>query len=150
MTHALSRKQIKLQTGVDRLDRVLRPVGFNHTLGSPGSSPGGPFAVATFRRGSLEIGVIVRNGDQLGCPNYSVGEGYAGHQDLIAELGHGGEELLVAGPHLSYVGKNSLDAFDALGRDLEAYVIPALGKSEHAFKDALRRAVAAAQKRLGF
>ncbi len=145
MTQALSREQIELQTGVDRLDRVLRPLGFEY-----GVSSGGPFAVATFRRGSLEIGVIVRNGSQLGCPNYSVGNGYAGHQDLIAELGHGSEELLIPGPHLSYIGKSNLDAFEALGRDLEAYVVPALVKSEHAFEDAVRRAVGAAHKRLGF
>jgi len=137
MTQALSREQIELQTGVGRLDRVLRPLGFEYSLGSPGVSSGGPFAVATFRRRSLEIGVIVRNGNQLGCPNYSVGNGYAGHQDLIAQLGHGSEELLIPGPHLSYIGKNNLDAFEALGRDLEAYVVPALLESEHAFEDGI-------------
>ena len=69
----LSSEQQTLRDGVQRVEEVLRPHGFTHTLKEPGVSSGGPFAVAEFRRGPLEIGLIVRNRDQFGCPNYSVG-----------------------------------------------------------------------------
>jgi hypothetical protein len=146
----VSSEQQTLRDGVERVEQVLRSHGFTHTLQEPGISSGGPFAVAEFRRGKLNIGLIVRNKDQLGCPNYSVGQGFAGHQDLIAELGHTGEEQLVSGSDLSYVGKDDQNPFDALIADLQEFIVPWIEKSEESFLAALRRAVARHHERLGF
>jgi len=146
----VSSEQQTLREGVERLEQVLRSHGFTHTLQEPGISSGGPFAVAEFRRGTLSLGLIVRNKDQLGCPNYSVGQGFAGHQDLIAELGHAGEEQLVPGSDLSCVGKEDQNPIDALIADLQAFIVPSMEKPDESFLAALRRAVARHHERLGF
>jgi len=79
-----------------------------------------------------------------------VGQGFAGHQDLIAELGHAGEEQLVPGSDLSYVGKDDQNPFDALIADLQEFIVPLIEKSEESFLAALGRAVARHHERLGF
>ena len=141
-----------LHEGVERLKALLELHGFRLARGGGGFSSGGPFAVARFIRGSLELGLIVRDNGQLGCPNYSTGSGFAGHGDLFAELGYGGQELLVrasAEPFdLAYVSRDGSKPFDALYQDLAVVVLPALDRSEEAFLTALDRAVARHQQRL--
>jgi len=56
----VSSEQQTLRDGVERVEQVLRSHGFTHTLQEPGISSGGPFAVAEFCRGKLNIGLIVR------------------------------------------------------------------------------------------
>lgn len=114
--------------------------GFTYSPGPRATASAGPFATATFRRGDLEIGLIVRNTNQLGCPNYSLGRGYAGHQDVVWALGHSGSEQLVAGEELEFVARNGGDPFAALSTDLETLIFPAFDRSEKDF----HRAVAAA------
>jgi hypothetical protein len=112
-------------------------------------SSGGPFAVAFFRRGRLEIGLIVRHRMALGCPNYSAGAGYAGHDDLVWALGATGKEQLVAGEWLSFKARDCNDPFDALRHDLESIVLSALDESEVQFLASLQRAVDRARASLG-
>lgn len=103
-------------------------------------SSGGSFAVGFFRRGPLEIGLIVRNRNELGCPNYFAGKGYAGHDDMIWALGADGKEQLVAGEWLSFQARSGGDAFDALRHDLENIILPALDDSEVQFLESLAHA----------
>ena len=141
-----------LDTGVERLKPLLATYGFRFSRGGGGLSSGGSFAVGRFVRPPLEIGLIVRNKSELGCPNYSRGTGFAGHDDLFAELGQTGQEVLVRASeelgHLAYVGKDGRTAFEALYFDLENGVLPALQRSEREFLGALDRAVARHQQRL--
>lgn len=104
-----------------------------------GTSSGGAFATVTCRRGALEIGLIVR-GDELGCPNYSDGSGFVGHDDMIGALGCAGEQELVSGHGLGYGAWYGGDAFDALRSDLECIILPVLDASEVAFLSAIAAA----------
>jgi hypothetical protein len=128
-----------LEAGVAKLQPLLTSLGFES--GSDGGvSSGGPFATGYFRRGKLEIGLIVRNGDQLGCPNYSEGRGYASHTDMFWALGRAGEARLIPGDSLSYKASDGGDPFDALFADFEQVILPALQESPDTFSAALARA----------
>jgi hypothetical protein len=139
-----------LNAGLEKLRPLLSSDHFQLNHGNDGISSGGSFAVAFFRRGILEISLIVRNKTELGCPNYSEGNGYAGHNDLISALGHEGREQLVAGGGTSYVAKGGGDPFDALRSDLEQFVLPPFRASENGFNIALAQAVQKFHKKLGF
>lgn len=106
-------------------------------------SSGGAFATVVFRRTPLELGIIVR-GVVLGCPNYSVGSGYVGHDGLIEALGRAGDEQLIAGVGLSFRARDGGDPVDALCTDLKRIILPVLDASE----DDFRAAIAAASVRL--
>jgi len=146
-----------LSSGITSLRGLMTAYGFKYSSGTTATSSGGAFANGFFRRGTLEIGLVVRNGDELGCPNYTTGDGYAGHEDLIWALGSAGTEALVpAKPHagvfvgpLSYVNREGGDAFAALGLDLERIILPSLGRSESEFYDSLARAVKKGQSEIG-
>lgn len=131
-----------LDVGLRDLRPMLEQRGFVYTPGAQATSSGGPFAVATFLRGSLEIGLIVRNGNELGCPNYSDGSGYVGHDDLLWALDAADTAHLVPGDFLAYRARDGGDPFEALRADFEQVVLPALDVSEDAFRHALGRALA--------
>lgn len=80
-------ERILLEDGLQAIRSLLESRGFKYSTGSEAVSSAGPFATGTFQRGSLQIGFIVRNGDALGCPNYTDGHGYVGHTDLAWALG---------------------------------------------------------------
>ncbi len=141
MTAYGSTERITLERGVEKLRDLLSARGFEYSSGDEAVSSGGAFAVGVFRRGALEIGLIVRHGIELGCPNYSVGRGYAGHSSLVWALGAEGKEQLVAGKVVSFQAREGGDAFEALRHDLESIVLPALDASEALFLEALARAV---------
>ena len=152
MTESGAVERRALDAGIAHLKPLLEGHGFRFSRGGDGVSSGGSFAVGRFVRSPLEIGLIVRNKGELGCPNYSRGSGFAGHEDLFAELGYSGQELLVRASdepgHLAYVGKDGRAPFEALHADLERVVLPALHRSDHDFLGALDRAVARHQERL--
>ena len=129
-----------LKEGVARLLPLMEEHGFVFHPGPMGRSSGGPFATGFFRRNSLEIGLIVRDTRSLGCPSYSSGKGYAGHDDVIWALGRDGEGHLVEGEYLEYVDRKGGYAFDALEADLRCLILPALRESEGEFLDAIAAA----------
>jgi hypothetical protein len=129
-----------LQAGVREIEPLLAAHGFAGVGGDDGVSSGGSYATSLFRRGELEIGLIVRQKIELGCPSYTEGQGYAGHNDLIRRLGCEGLEELVEGEFLSWKSKSGGSPFVALKADLERIVLPALVKSEADFRRALREA----------
>jgi hypothetical protein len=139
-----------LAAGVNAVRALLESRGFRYEASSSATSSGGPFAAGYFRRPDLEIGLIVRNGARLGCPNYSAGGGYAGHGDLVAALGAAGREHLIEGPHLDFVSRNGEPAFDSFRADLETFILPALDRSAEQFHASLAAAVRTGQARLGF
>jgi hypothetical protein len=130
-------EQEALRRGVQRLTPTLTAHGFQYTDGDQAVSSGGPFAVGFFRRGPLELGLIIRSRDRLGCPNYSVGHGYAGHGSLVWALGADGTERLIEVEHVHMKDRDGGDGFDALLEDLETIILPTLCASEDRFRDAL-------------
>ena len=133
-------ERANLKRGFERLQLLLGAHGFVYYPGDQSVSSGGPFATGHFRRGEFEIGLIVRNNDQLGCPNYSEGHGYAGHDDLFWALGRQGEAQLVPGEFVSYIAKDGGDSFTALEYDLKHVILPALERSPTEFSGAFARA----------
>ena len=129
-----------LEAGVAKLEPLLTSFGFEYGSGDGAVSSGGPFATGFFRRGKLEIGLIVRNGDQLGCPSYSEGRGYASHTDIFWALGRAGEARLIPSDFLSYKASDGGDSFDALFADFEHVILPTLQESPDSFSAALARA----------
>ncbi|RYG87658.1 MAG: hypothetical protein EON58_20560 [Alphaproteobacteria bacterium] len=139
MSHQSSEREF-LRYGVLKLRPILAPAGFMYFSGEVAVSSGGPFATATFRRRNLEIGLIVRDRDSLGCPSYFEGDGYAGHSDLIEALGMKGKAHLVPGDQVAYRSADGGDPFDALLADLQEVILPALERSHAAFSSAIVRA----------
>jgi hypothetical protein len=136
-----SAERTYLAVGIEKLETLLKEYGFDYYPGDQAVSSGGRFALGFFRRGNLEIGLIVRHQNELGCPNYSEGgEGYAGHDDLFWALGKEGESMLVPGQDLAYVARDGGDPFDALLSDLEHVILPAIQKSDADFSRARARA----------
>ena len=109
MTMRENVEQSFLETGVARLLPLMATRGFMYEGGEQAVSSGGPFATGFFRRGKLEIGLIIRNKNQFGCPNYSEGRGYAGHEDLFWALGHDRELNLIPGDFFSYKARKGGD-----------------------------------------
>ena len=136
-----------MRSGLEKIRPLLGLEGFRFEPGDEAASSGGAFATCVFRRGSLQVGLIVRNGNQLGCPNYSAGHGYAGHDDVIWALGRDGKAQLVLRGR-SYTAADGGDPFDALATDLRDVILPALRKSEAAFSAAIARAHRKFQKSL--
>ena len=128
-----------LRAGVAKLTPALGRSGFHVDWGDEGVSSGGSFATCFFRKGAVEIGLIVRAPGELGCPNYSIGDGYAGHGDLLWALGHAGEGKLVSGDFLSYHAVDGGDPFDALLHDLITFVLAAYASPGH-LENAITRA----------
>src|SRR5947209_16990090 len=91
--------------GMARLGPLLEDAGFRSEQGGEGVASGGSFATGFFRRGSLEIGLIVRGSNRFGCPNYSEGNGYAGHDDMMWALGRESDAQLIPGTLLEYVAR---------------------------------------------
>jgi len=139
-----------LARGVESLRDQFISRGFIYQPGTAASSSGGPFATAHFRKGDLEVGLVVRHNSRLGCPNYSLGNGFAGHNDLVRALGYEGREDLVEGERLEFVSRSGRDAFAALRSDLESLILPVFDRSETEFRSALAVAVRDAHARLGF
>jgi hypothetical protein len=86
----------------------------------------------------------------LGCPNYSNGSGYAGHDDIVEALGHAGQEHLVPGDSLAFRARDGGDAFDALQSDFERIILPAFDRSEKDFRAAVDSAVRRLRERRGW
>lgn len=150
MTELGKAERTTLDAGIEILRPGLSTRGFQYSMGDQAFSSGGPFAVGFFRRGKLEIGLIVRNAIVLGCPNYSSGQGYAGHASLIWALGAEGKEQLVPDDWVSVKARDGGDPFEALRHDLDGIVLPALDESEAQFLASLRRAVDKARAKIGF
>lgn len=130
------------------VQRLLERHGFTRAS-EHGVSSGGPFSSATFRRNSVELGFIVR-GAALGCPNYSIGHGYVGHENVLWALGRAGDKRLVRGAGLEYRDRLGGDAIDALCNDLEHLVLPALEASAQQFALAVERAREHLQQQRGW
>lgn len=141
MSDLCSLERAVLDAGAERLLASLSAHGLKYSRGDQGVSSGGPFAVGFFRRGALEIGLIIRSGNELGCPNYSAGRGYAGHGDLMYVLGVAGREELVEDSRWAFKERDGGDPFEALRHDLESILLPALASSETQFLAALGRGV---------
>ena len=140
MTPQETRERLSLNRGIAKLQPLLAEYGFQYEPGDQAVSSGGAFATGFFRRGKLEISLIVRFGDQLGGPNYSEGAGYAGHTDMFWALGRAGEATLVPSDSLSFKARDGGDAFEALLTDFETIILPALQESPNDFSAALARA----------
>jgi len=149
VTTASRSERAFLDAGVARIAPSLARYGFTYVPGDTASSSGGPFAVGYFRRGDFEIGLIVRNQRGLGCPNYSVGTGFAGHCDLMDTLGAQGSSHLIPGPWPTYVSADGSDVFEALAADLERFLIPVLMRSEEEFRAGLAKTIGERLDRLG-
>ena len=91
----------------------------------------------------------MRHAYGLGAPNYSMGRGYAGHDDLVVALGRSGEERLVETRPFSWGARDGGDPFDALLHDLEHIVLQAVDKSESDFRVSLARAVTESRRQIG-
>jgi hypothetical protein len=129
-----------MNSGVEQIRPYLEARQFEYSSGEQGVASAGPFAVASFRRRCLQLGLIVRQGSGLGCPNYSDGTFYVGHHDLIASLNADGREKLVEGTWPSFTARHGGDAFEALRDDLDSIILPALDVSEATFIELLGRA----------
>jgi hypothetical protein len=139
-----------LAKGVESVRDLFESRGFAYCPEAAGTSSGGPFASAHFRRDDLDIGLIVRERRRLGCPNYSLGKGFAGHESLARALGVGGQEELVEGKHLEFQSRIGRDPFLALRSDLANLFLPVLDRSEQDFRAAIARAVQEFHLSLGF
>ncbi len=157
MTSQNNAERLFLDKGIAKLQPLLTAHGFEWDSGVQAISSGGPFANGFFRKGKLEIGLVVRDKKHLGCPSYSEGYGYAGHEDLFWALGHEGEMRLVHdyvegkpsyAQSLHYKAKDGGDPFDAFLFDLEQVILPALKASQTEFSAALARAHKKFQKSL--
>jgi hypothetical protein len=133
-------ERLFLEAGVAKLKPLFTSHGFEYSSGDQAVSSGGPFATGFFRRDKLEIGLIVRDGNRLGCPNYSEGHGYASHGDVFWALGRAGEARLVPADFLFYKARDGGDSFDALQQDFEQVILPALQHSPDGFSAAIARA----------
>ena len=130
-----------MEGGIELIQELLRSYGFErYPSDDDGVSSGGRYAACESRREDLALGLIVRHEGKLGCPNYSEGNGYAGHQEVIRHLGRAGSERLVAGEFLSFEDRLGGDPFDALMYDLEQVLLPILQASESEFRGAIRAA----------
>jgi hypothetical protein len=143
-------ERTRLNDGLSAIRPLLEARGFTYSEAEQAVSSGGSFAVANFSRGDMEIGLIVRNGSQLGCPNYAAADGYVGHDDLIWALGHEGKEQLVEGDWHSFRARDGGNVFDALRADLELIILPVLDRSEEAFRTAVAGARAHLQEKRGW
>jgi len=132
--------QARLNAGCQTVRALMVARGFA-VSDQHGVASGGAFATMTFRRGPLEIGLIARDGG-LGCPNYSIGTGYVGHQDLMKVLGAAEAGSLVPGNHLAYRHRDGEDPFEALVDDFRRFVLPMLDRSEADFREAVVAALA--------
>jgi hypothetical protein len=145
--NASSPESVALSAGVAKLLPLLDGNGFQYQAGDIAIAHEA-FATGVFRRNVLEISLIVRHGSGLGCPNYSVGQGFAGHEDLFSALGHANRAHLVKGDFPAYRARDGGDPFVALEDDLRRIVLPALQASERDFHTAVGRAHARFQNRL--
>ncbi|MBL8898637.1 MAG: hypothetical protein JNM84_13455 [Planctomycetes bacterium] len=139
-----------LEAGVACVLPALQRRGFAYALGNVGVASGGPFATCQFSCGRITMGLIVRRAHRLGSPNYSIGAGYAGHEDMVWAIGRSGEESLVSEGYIDCVSRDGGDAFEALRKDLETIVLPVLDASRANFEEAIERAVARVRARRGW
>ena len=144
----LSPETTTLKTGITVLMPVLSLHGFSHDAEDSGSSSGGRFATVTFKRNNLEIGLIVRSKSKLGCPNYTLGHGYAGHARVMAEINTDCNPKLIPDDFIAYHAVDGSDPFDALKSDLETYFFPLLSNDSDALDAAITRAARAFQREL--
>ncbi len=122
------------------IKKLLAESGFSRSKVTSGSSSGGPFVSCDFGNGNIEIGLIVRGGSRLGCPNYTAGKGYAGHEGLMSVLGCGEESSLIPGEWPDYVARDEGSSFDALFNDLSSLILPQFRKSKQEFENAINKA----------
>lgn len=129
-----------LERGISLIDELLLAHGFKRYSGDhDGVSSGGRFATCEYRRRDLRLELVVRSKTGLGCPNYSEGNGYAGHSDVIKHLGCSGVERLIGEEYGRFRDRHGGDPFDAFKHDLERILLPALKASKSAFRDAIRK-----------
>jgi hypothetical protein len=139
---------ITLNDGIAKLMPLLSTHGFSRESPDLGSSSAGRFAAVTLKRDNLEIGLIVRFGTKLGCPNYTLGNGYAGHARVMMELNPECQPKLVPDDSISYCAVDGSDPFDALKFDLETYLLPILSNDSDGLNAAVARAATAFQREL--
>lgn len=137
-----------LRSGIAKLMPLLSLHGFLYDLDTSGSSSGGRYAAVTLKRNNLEIGLIVRSQTKLGCPNYSLGHGYAGHASVMTEIDSECKPRLACDEFHSYIAVDGGDPFDALKSDLERYFLPLLSNDPDALDAAITRAVRTFQREL--
>lgn len=130
-----------LEAGVARLIPLLSAHGFVRAESEAGRAHS-YFATTTFRRGTLEIGLIVRDKNRLGCPAYSAGDGYVGHTELLQALDPEREAALVLDEFVHFKAADSGDPFEALRADLAEVVLPAIANDETGFRRILTAEVA--------
>ncbi len=135
-----------LEAGLANLLPLLAAHGFSRVDSAGGVSSAGPFAAVTLRRGTIELGLIVRDRVRLGCPNYSAGGGYVGHTEVLKALDPERRPALVEDAWFHFKATDGGDPFEALLADLSEVVLPAIANDEERFRrilaDAFRRRMA--------
>lgn len=116
---------------------LLTAHGFVRTGSEAGVASAGPFAAVTFRRGTIELGLIVRDKARLGGPTYSAGAGYVGHTELVHALDRNRRAKLVEDEWVHFKAADGGDAFEALRADLAEVVLPAVTDDEERFRAVL-------------
>lgn len=136
-------EQAFLQVGLSKLLPLLAARGFAPDPMETGRGHM-PFATVTLRRGTLEVGLIVRERHLLRCPNYSAGRGYVGHDDLLRALNphHPAALVPAEAESIHYRAADGGDPFNALRADLVAVLLPALAADEARLRRILAAEVA--------
>jgi len=137
-----------LEAGLVKLRPLLEGHGFSDGASDSGIAHG-EYATKCFRRGDIELGLIVR-GTEIGCPNYSIGDCHVGHDNLLAELGAADAAQLVSLGFVSWGARNGGDQFDSLAADLRELILPVLVRSEDDFRNAIAQARKKLQAQRGF
>jgi len=143
----LGLERLYLEAGLGKLRPLLEAHGFEWEPVAIGATHSrfNTWAVVHLRRPNLEIGLIVRNQNELGCPNYAMEpyERFASHRSLLAALHkQDGARLVPESQHgVSYRAKDGGDPIDALHADLRDAILPVLRESEEKFFKALSDAL---------
>jgi hypothetical protein len=106
--------EVALKSGLSILEPLMRAHGFSVHLTGMGSSSGGPFATAEYRRGNRRLEVHYRH--TLGLITYHLGSASLSHEDYMwSVLGQRWAS------HYPGFSSDPLDGFRHLREDLEQY-----------------------------
>jgi hypothetical protein len=138
---SIERSRTNLQIVLERLDPILIPHGFHCEMGDAGVSSSGSFANGFYKRGPIEIGLIMR-GDALGSPNYGYQGHSASHDELVEALGRTDGVLRFDRrfDHWKLVTVDGRPILDALVSDLEAIIVPTILENPTAYTEAIGEA----------
>src|SRR5689334_8239741 len=138
MREAQSRN--KLLDGREKLDPVLRPLGYFFGISENGSSSGGAFAAGFYKNGDKKIGLIYRSSVGLGAVIYEYGQWGIGHDKLMRYFGKQDVSKLGYKPNrYSSYSKGGGDVFDALVYDIQNFGIGFLTSSDEQFEDTIKK-----------